>query len=282
METDYLLIAVDSQKKYAVRFLSLGHAVRESIRSKNISPTIATILAEHLLSSVLLGSRHDDQESTLFKIKLNDPILSLNCEVSPKGAFRSAIFPKEHKLLDLKGFFDGFLQVIRLNKKTETYQTVVEFGSHTLHQAFEEYLSKSVQTASVFLINADTKNHKKNYAIWIDKLPDTDTDEFEKFIADFKNEKRFEKAIGASNDPDKIVAALFDEPITILAVTKPVMECSCSKEKVMDALTVLPNEDLVDIFLKAQGITINCDYCEKEWFVSDEEIKKLMKASTMH
>lgn len=282
MDTDYLLIAVDSAAKYAVRFLSLAHAAKESLLLQTPGIRLEKPYLELLLAGTILGSRLDDQEATLFKLNFSAIGLSLNCEITPTGALRSAIFPHESRdpsEID----WNGFLKVVRLKKGDETYESVVEMRDEGVMGAFREYLSHSVQTPCVFFVNADARRPDKNYALWIEKLPDTSLGEWHAFQTGYADGSRFFGAIAASDDPDAIMRALFDEPIRILAVTKPKLTCSCNKERILDALKVLPMEDLTEIFMDGQGVSTRCDYCRTVFEVTDGEIKALLNINpTLH
>lgn len=282
MDCDYLLIAVDSQKKYAIRFLSLSHVIRESLKLHEPGPLLAQVYAEFLLASTVLGSRLDEQESILFKIKMAKGGLSINCEVSPRGSMRSAIFPRENRApesLDLS----GFLKIARLNSGNEVYESIVEMHGEGVQELIRKYLAASVQTCSLFFVNADITNLSDNYVLWIEKLPGTSVKEWESFQAKYSQADFFKKSFLGTADPDVIVGRLFDEPITILTVTSPKLTCLCSKEKVVDALKLLSAEDLADIFMQGQGVSTECDYCRKVWQVTDEDVKKIMNIkSTLH
>lgn len=282
MDRDYLIIAVDSQKKYAIRFLSLPYVIQESLKLHEPGPVLAHVYAEFLLASTILGSRLDEQESILFKMKTAEGGLSVNCEVSPRGSMRSAIFPRENRApesLDLT----GFLKVVRLNSGNEVYESIVEMRGEGVQELVRKYLATSVQTHSLFFVNADVANLSDNYALWIEKLPGTPVKEWESFQSKYLQTDFFKKSFLGTDDPDVIIGRLFDDPISILAVTSPKLTCLCSKEKVVGALKLLSAEDLADIFMQGQGVSTECDYCRKTWQVTDEEVKKIMNVKpTLH
>lgn len=282
MDRDYLIIAVDSEKKYAIRLLSLSHVIRESLALHAPGPNLKGVYAEFLLASTILGSRLDEQESILFKLKMADGNLSVNCEVSPRGFMRSAIFPHENRdpeALELS----GFLKVVRLNSGNEVYESIVEMQGETIEELVRKYLATSVQTHSLFFVNADTENLSNNYALWIEKLPGTSVKEWEAFQGKYLRAGFFSASFSHTDDPDVIVSRLFEDPITILAVTSPKLTCLCSKEKVVGALKLLSPEDLADIFMQGQGVATQCDYCRKVWQVTDEDVKKIMNVKpTLH
>lgn len=274
MEQDYILIAVDQHKKFAIRFLSLQHTAKASLNLHQPDPSFAEHYLDFLLSSSILGSRQDDQESILFKMQIDDIPLTINCEVNSHGHMRSAFIPAKNKKEELTNL-KGVLKIARLNKGDEVYESLVTLNGN-VQDSFRKYLHESVQTESVFYLNSDTNNLNKNYALWIEKLPNTSLTEWTSFIKDF-NDEFFQNSFSDTDDPDVIVNKLFSEPILILAVTKPRLTCSCSKDRILQALELLSHEDLTEIFMQGQGVETQCEYCEKTWQITDEELTKIMK-----
>lgn len=275
MDKDYLLIAVDPDRKFAIRFLSLEHAARESLALKKLPASLEAPYLELLLSGVLLGSRVDDQESKLFKLHLSPLNLRLNCEVNPRGPFRSAVFPREGAK-DFAGPLAGELHVTVLNQKNETYTSSIELNAAGLTQTFRDYLEMSVQSQSLFFTNPDPSNPAKNFSLWIEKLPGTSHEEWHAVWERFADGKLFQESFQKDNDPDRIMAALFDRPPQILAVTKPSLFCPCNLEAFKKALELLPKEDLLELFMEGKGIESQCDYCGKTWRVDDESVRDML------
>lgn len=277
MKEDYILISVNQTKVAAVRFISLQHLVQESIQTKRLNGSLAKPYAEFLTLCSLIGSRLKDQESTLFKLNIASSDITVNVEVSPKGPMRSAVFP----LLNKKQFqlpIEGTLTVKRLKRDNQVYESVVEVKSEGILETMRNYLDQSEQSESVLMVNVSEDDHKKSFGLWVERLPETSKDDWQEFIKQF-DEDKFAEVVSRYEDPDKIVQSLFQHPIRILAVTKPRLQCTCSKEMIIAGLKSLPNEELVDMFMSGQGVETQCDYCQKVWSVSDQDIKNLLKIS---
>lgn len=279
MDQDYLLIAVDPDSKFAIRFLSLEHSLKNLLDIQKPGPDLRKEFITAALASVILGSRSDEQESTLYKLNFEESDLTINFEVSPKGPFRAAIFPAENRAL-YSGQETGNLKVTRLKKNNEIYESVIELNTQGVKETFQDYLKSSVQTQSVLRVHADEKDLNKNFALWVEKLPQTELKDFTKFTKRFDNTGLFKDSVLTTNDPDKIIQALFPETIRILTVLKPHLRCSCSKEKIIEALQLLPTEELVEIFMDGNGIETQCDYCKTVWHVEDSEFTDLIKTSS--
>lgn len=275
---DYILIAVDPNSRFAIRFLCLHHELEASLKLHRIDGDLQPVYAKFLMGSVLLGSRSDEQESSLFKLKLEQSELTINCEVSPFGVFRSAVFPFANKS-KFNGQVKGELKVIQQLKQKQSYQSLTE-AEDSVIWTFRNYLDRSLQSESEFHLSFDPQNLNRSFGLWVEKLPNTDVAEFRQFASRFKTPNFFSDSFAKSDDPDVIINHLFPEGIKILAVTKPKLSCSCNKQRILNGLATLSEAELVDMFMDGQGIETQCDYCHKIWSVSDEDVQDLIKGSS--
>lgn len=280
MDQDYLLIGVDLQAKVALRFLSLPSVVEESLKIHPLKDKrLEQVYVRFLLASALIGSRMDDQESILFKLAIEDGAFYMNCEVAPGGQMRSAIFPVD-KLPEFSGVLEGILQVNRLKKDSKVYQSLTQIRTDSVARVFRDYLQNSDQSDSLFFLHSDEDNYQNNFGLWIERLPGTTEQEWKEWQDRFSDPDFFHKVVVSSDDPDVIIQKLFPGKMRILTVTKPQLSCDCTKDKIIDALTTLSNEDLVEIFMEGTGVETRCDYCGKIWQVKDEDIKHLVTGNS--
>lgn len=281
MEIDYCLVAIDSEQRFVLRLLNLEHHLQENKTLSHLSQKLKKVYIEYILGSVILGNRYDDQEVTLFKLIL-DSHLRLNCEVSPKGAFRTSLFPQEIRK-NFDGDLSGQLHVARMKSNKEVYQSMIELDAIEVSEIFQNYIKQSNQTDAFFWIYSDEENLSKNYAMWIERLPQTSDQDWSLISNIHQSKDTFFNAVTCSNDPDQIMNKILPFPFKILTVQKPFFHCGCTLEKVIDAIRLLSHEELVDIFMEGDGISTRCDYCEKIWQVEDKDIKDLIQiSSTKH
>ncbi len=279
-DLDYLLIGTDLDNKFAFRFLRLNQGSRESLFLKQIPPLLTSPYLEFLLGSILLGSRLDEQESTLYKLQLTSEKIWINCEVSPQGHFRSAIFPKEN-ISAFRSEFAGLMQVSVLKQNDQVYTSSIPIVSADILKTFRSYLEKSVQTPSLFFVHPDKKNHLENYALWIEKLPGTSQAEWNELDSRMQSSEHFTRSFENTNDPDLILKALLPFGFQILAVTKPLLTCACSLESFERALASLSEKDLMELWIEKRGVESECDYCGKVWRVEDDFLMRLLKGNSL-
>lgn len=276
-ETDYLLIGIDSKTRFVWRFLSLNNTLQHLLKVHQPPSTLHSSFCQFVLGAALLGSRHDEQQTTLFKLKLAETEIRFNCEVSPAGPLRAALFPKD-MLGEFHGLFAGELSEHILQKNNQMYQSVMKIHSDGMLASWRHFLQQSKQSQSHLSLY---ENNGHFYGLWIEKLPETSPSDWADFASTF-GERRLDHAIEASQDPDIIIQNLFGTEFKILKVEKPFFQCNCGKERILLGLASLPTADLVELFVDGKGIESRCDYCHKIHLISDEEVKEVIKSGGIH
>lgn len=277
-DNDYLIIGVDPQKQIAIRFLSLTKTTLAEINKHNITESWQPLFADLLLGSVILSSRQDDQQTILFKLKLDHSPIQINVEVNSRGHLRTAFIRNQNQSTDVvPDKINGILKVVVLNQNNQTYESVIPLVQNSLRYSFEHYLKQSVQTDSIFCLHRSLQ--QQDNALWIERLPQT-KEEFWKTLTQNITQNRFEEILNQNTDPDIILKELLGFELTILAVTHPQAVCSCTRERLLKALHTLSREELMDMFMDGKGIESTCDYCKTVWKIEDAEIKDLLGITT--
>jgi len=309
-EKDYLLIGIDGQTRFIWRFLCLSHTLGKVLAVHQPPEKLLTPFSQFVLGSTLLGSRYDEQETTLYKVRIEETEIRFNCEISPSGPLRAALFPS-NILGDFNGFFKGELSEHILKKNNQVYQSMVAIEPDNMEQTWRSFLKQSRQSSSLLEFHS-------HFALWIEKLPETPMDEWEKFLKQFNKpqggaegeasirlgrlegatrapligewekftqnfgHKRLEEALKMGEDPDLMMGQLFQKDFRILKVQIPYFECQCSKDRILLGLAGLPPADLFELFVDGKGVESRCDYCHKIHKVSDEEVKNVIKSGGIH
>ncbi len=270
---DYIIIAVDSESKVAIRFGCLTQLIDSALTTHNPSHScLREALIQLVTSSVLLGSRQDEQQTLLFKLSFENSPIRMNCEVSSLGASRVAVYPERQENL-LDNLVVKQLSVTTLTRKNDVYES--HLMGRTVPAAFEQYLVQSQQAQSIFLWPSLDALSSSKKVLWVEKLPGTTSGIWETFVQHLSG--AVWEAVQSEADPDRSMNALFPDGFRILAITKPKLTCTCSFERVLSSLTLLSEADLAEIFMDGRGIHTRCDYCHKDWQVSDAEIRDLLK-----
>ncbi|MBR1470191.1 MAG: Hsp33 family molecular chaperone HslO [Lachnospiraceae bacterium] len=78
--------------------------------------------------------------------------------------------------------------------------------------------------------------------------------------------------------PEEMMREIFGETTEItIEDTRPVQYlCDCSRARVTKALISLGRDELIDMIREDQPVTLHCDFCNKDYVFSVEEIRALL------
>ncbi|HHV14778.1 MAG TPA: redox-regulated molecular chaperone Hsp33, partial [Acholeplasmataceae bacterium] len=77
--------------------------------------------------------------------------------------------------------------------------------------------------------------------------------------------------------PPKDILKLMFEDLDILDIVNVKYYCDCSKKKFANCLKTLPKEELEEIIKEDGKAEIVCNYCNKKYHFSKEELEDLIK-----
>ena len=78
--------------------------------------------------------------------------------------------------------------------------------------------------------------------------------------------------------PEDIINDIFsDEEIEITDKQNVQYYCNCSREKIEKVVIALGKKELEDIINQDHKITLKCHFCGKEYTLTEDELKELIK-----
>ncbi|MCD8012769.1 MAG: Hsp33 family molecular chaperone HslO [Lachnospiraceae bacterium] len=86
--------------------------------------------------------------------------------------------------------------------------------------------------------------------------------------------------LDAGMGPEQILEELLGEfGLEILDTIPTQYHCDCSRERIERVLISLGNKELEDMIAEGEPIEVNCQFCDKKYQVSTEELRELLKYS---
>ena len=75
-------------------------------------------------------------------------------------------------------------------------------------------------------------------------------------------------------DIDQLLRRLFAEWSVIRFEPKPIQfNCSCSRERSLTALTLLPDNEITELFEEQKKVTMNCEMCGQSYVFAQTDLK---------
>ncbi len=278
--------------KINVIVASTTDLVEESRKIHDLSPTATAALGRTLTMGVLMGSNLKSKEDTItIQIKGNGPIggitVVVNQELEVKGYVyepKVDIPVREDGKLDVGRAVgqEGFLYVIKDLGLKEPYVALSKLVTGEIAEDFASYFliseQKNTAVALGVLVNKDGVKSSGGYMITA--MPDATEEDISKIEEALKKAKPVSQMLDEEKSLLEIVKEITgaeEEDIQRLEELKPTYHCNCSKEKMEKALIAIGREELENIIQKDKKAEMRCQFCNKTYTFSEEELKKLLK-----
>lgn len=243
------------------------------------------ITAASLMGSVLKGK----DDSITLRLNGGGPAGSVIAVSDSMGNVRGYVgqniveIPLNSKgKLDVAGAVgkDGFLTVIKDLGMKEPYVGRTPIVSGEIAEDITAYYSISEQTPTVcalgVLVNPDL-TIKAAGGLIIQLLPTAMDDTIDLVEKSIEGLEPISTLIDKGMTPEEICRhALKYFELDVLDDAEPVYKCYCSKERVEAALISTGKDELLDM-AKDEKTEVSCQFCDKKYVFTPEEIKALVK-----
>lgn len=286
---DYLVRILT--KDYRVRALACvtTHLVNEACRRQDAYPTAAAALGRALTGAALMGALLKTDQRVALKFEGNGPLKKIVVEAESNGLVRGYVavpqvdLPLKAGKLDVGSALgkDGLLTVIKDLRMKEPYQGIVKLYSGEIAEDLAFYLAESEQIPSavglgVFVEPDGTVSAAGGFLI--QSLPPVDEQVIDRLIERIPQMPPITELLRGSKTPENLLELLFAGiPFTLLEKYALAFQCSCSRERVEEALISLGPEELSSLMAQEEEAFVNCEFCRKQYTFSKEDLARLVK-----
>jgi molecular chaperone Hsp33 len=268
------------------RAVRLERVVDELLGLHHYPPAVEQIVAEAVVSTVLLASLLKYEGIFTLQAKGDGPVSLLVVDVTTAGDVRAyARFDAERlpshdtSLVSLLGA--GYLAfTVDQGETGEGYQGIVGLTGPTLAEALAHYFEQSEQLPTAAKLAA--RRYPDGWragAVLIQHLPEEDEGRIKKSAAE--NEEDFNRArilmttaaevelLDRTLDLNSLLYRLFhEEQVRVFNPHTIQRGCRCSADRVARALASIPPSELED--LKVDGeIEVTCEFCSSRYVSTD-------------
>ena len=268
--------------------ISSTKLVEDARNLHDLSPLATATLGRTLtMASIIASGLKGDNDTLTLQIKGNGPIGSI-IAVSDKFLRTRGYVQNPHIDLPLKanGKLDvsgavggeGFIYVIKDIGLKEPYVGMSKIVSGEIAEDFAEYFYKSEQKPSAISLGVlvDKNGVRSAGGYMITPMPDATEDDL--FILEnrIKEAKPISQMLDENMSLEEIAKDLSgDINIKLVEENENVKyECSCNKERMLDALSSIGKEELEKIIEEDKKAEIVCHFCNKKYEFTEEELRK--------
>lgn len=211
-------------------------------------------------------------ESLGLYLDSEDPYFRLKIETNSAGHTRCLLLPEEFNVFPMK--VTGNVRVTKIFSNGKTpYTSMLELKEVETKEVLNQILRESYQTNSEVIIG-----EVSDQSIMVTKLPGSAAggiDDEGKNRAEFvkKHKAFFHEAFEMQTDDiEKIVKLFEDRGFAYLGSRQVNFFCPCSQERMVLNLRGLYSNDREHLFDGKDSITVKCDYCRKEYVITQADI----------
>ncbi|MCB1007540.1 MAG: Hsp33 family molecular chaperone HslO [Acidobacteria bacterium] len=264
--------------------VDLTGAVEEARRRHDLSPIAAAALGRALAGATLLLNLSARSCSRLTITVVGDgPLGRVIAEADQQGNLRGLVgephvdLPAgpEGKLAVGAAIGEGSLRVHRELADGSSYESQVELVSGELGLDLAHFLEQSEQTPSAVLVGvlAGPEGIRAAGGMIVEVMPDAGeeaVDRLERNLADVGGFSRALETSGVDGVIDTILASLDRQVLETNGVR---FRCRCARETLLDRLTVLSEEEKVELADLEGRIEAECAFCAAHYLYHLSELE---------
>lgn len=281
MEDTITIATAEGVRIYAITTKNL---VQEAADRHHTSHLATAALGRAMSGALMLAATMKDGERILLKLKGDGPMGEVVAEAqgtSVRGYVGEpdVFLPLKNGKLDIGGALgQGTITLTRYLQNGESFTGHAELADGEIATDITNYLYMSEQTPSSVALGVLVDKDGKVLAAggyFIQAMPGCDEEVLEKLGNNVAVTPYVTQLLELGYTPEKIIEVLargleFD----IKESMSVKFSCGCSKDKILNMLAALSQDD-IDYLTEQPDTEVHCQYCNKVYHFSSEELKQL-------
>ena len=290
---DYIVraTAADSQiRAFAARTKETVELARQY---HNTSPVATAALGRLLTAGAMMGAMMKGEKDLLtLQVKGSGPLggitVTADSAANVKGYVNNPevlIHANEKGKLDVGGAVGaGILNVIRDMGLKEPYVGQCELQTGEIGDDLTYYFATSEQVPSsvgvgVLMDKGNTVRQAGGFILQL--MPFTSDEVIDRLEAKLSEVESVTTMLDGGMTPEQILEELLGEFGLEINDTIPTKyHCNCSRERIEKALISIGKKDLQEMIDDGEPIEVGCQFCNKKYQVTVDELKSLLKRSS--
>lgn len=281
MEDTLTIATAEGVRIYAITTKNL---VQEAAEHHHTSHLATAALGRAMSGALMLAATMKDGERILLKLKGDGPMGEVVAEAqgtSVRGYVGEpdVFMPLKNGKLDIGGALgQGTITLTRYLQNGESFTGHAELADGEIATDITNYLYMSEQTPSSVALGVLVDKDGKVLAAggyFIQAMPGCDEEVLEKLGNNVAVTPYVTQLLELGYTPEKIIEVLARGLEFDIKESMPVkFSCGCSKDKILNMLAALSQDD-IDYLTEQPDTEVHCQYCNKVYHFSSEELKQL-------
>ncbi len=287
---DRLIDCLAYDGKVSIKCISSTDMVEEARKLHDLSPTASAALGRLLTITSIMGYETKEEKGSITnQIKGDGPLGMLTAVGESNGNVKGYVAnPKlDLPLNENNGKLDvgtavgkhGMLYIIKDLGIGKPYVGMTPIVSGEIAEDFTNYFATSEQTPSVIALGVlvDKNGIRSAGGYKLSLMPDATDEIISKIEEQVGKIDPVSKMLDEQKTLEEIAKEVTgDSNLKVLAEINPEYKCNCSREKCEKGLIAIGKEELQKIIDEEEKIEIACNFCDKKYEFTREDMKKLL------
>ncbi len=289
--TDYLVRIITETENIRALACVTTDLAEEARRRHGAWPTASAALGRALTAGALMGALLKTGQRVALRFEGNGPLKKILVEADSNGAVRGCVGAPEVHLETPAGKLDvgnalgkaGFLTVTKDLGMKEPYHGMVQLMSSEIAEDLALYLTESEQTPSAVGLGVFVEPENRVSAaggFLIQALPGADGATIDRLMAHIEGLPPLTSLLREGKSPEQLLEVLFKGiPFKTLEKRALAFRCSCSREKIENAVLSLGAGEIDDMIRRDGGAEVTCEFCRQVWRLDRDDLERLKAAA---
>ena len=290
---DYMIRATAADGQIRAFAATTKEMVETAKNAHNTSPIATAALGRLMTAAAMMGSDlKGEGELLTLRIEGDGPIGGLLVTADGKGDVKGYAFnpdvmlpPNAQGKLDVGGSLGlGVLSVIKDIGLKEPYVGQTQLITGEIAEVLTYYFATSEQVPSSValgvLMNKDNTVRQAGGFI-IQLLPGASDEIIDRLEAKLSGISSITSLLDAGKTPEEILTDILGEfGLEILKKMPVQFHCDCERSRVEKAIISIGRKEIQDMIDEGKEIEVNCQFCNKHYKFSVDELGEMLKKAT--
>ena len=290
---DYMIRATAADGQIRAFAATTKEMVETAKNAHNTSPIATAALGRLMTAAAMMGSDlKGEGELLTLRIEGDGPIGGLLVTADGKGDVKGHAFnpdvmlpPNAQGKLDVGGSLGlGVLSVIKDIGLKEPYVGQTQLITGEIAEDLTYYFATSEQVPSSValgvLMNKDNTVRQAGGFI-IQLLPGASDEIIDRLEAKLSGISSITSLLDAGKTPEEILTDILGEfGLEILKKIPVQFHCDCERSRVEKAIISIGRKEIQDMIDEGKEIEVNCQFCNKHYKFSVDELGEMLKKAT--
>jgi molecular chaperone Hsp33 len=257
------------------------HKSLSTVLSKHDYPEVLKVeLGKLMAASALMSATLKYEGRLCLQVRLPGDVSLIQAETTNTGELRAIARYDESKEIEAVELIGGQLVITLEPAVGKPYQGIVPLESNQLNEAFEYYFKQSEQLGSRFWLECDGTIASGFMLQQLPAAEGSDEDAWDR-LSHLASTLKDEELLTLNNET--ILHRLYhDEEVRLYDEEDLRFACTCSKERIGNAISQMGLEELLDVIEEQGKVSVDCQFCLQHYSFNKEQISDLFPEKKLH